>query len=79
MDSPRHKLAQPHKGVRGKGRGVFLVWGPRIIGDPVLDEHVPSTGSEGLVGFSLEVGRGISVPGGGGGVEHQWEACETSL
>ena len=58
MDSSRHKLAQPHKGGWGKGGGVFVVRGRGIVGDPVLDEHVPSAGPEGLVGFSHEIWRG---------------------
>ena len=55
MDSSCYKLTQPHKGVWGKGGGVLLVRGCRVVGDPVLDEHVPSTGPEGLVGFSHEI------------------------
>jgi len=74
MDSTRHKFTQPHKAVWGQGRGVFVVRGCRIVGDPVLDEHVPSAGPEGLVGLSHEVwrgdlssrwGGGRAVPGGG--------------
>jgi len=55
MDSSRHKLLQPHKGVLGEGGGVFVVRGRGIVGDPVLNEHVPSAGPEGLVGLSHEV------------------------
>jgi len=55
MDSSHHKLSQPHKGVWGEGGGVFVVRGRRIVGDPVLDDHVPSAGPEGLVGFSHKI------------------------
>jgi len=68
MDSSRHKLTQPHKGVWGKGGGVFLVWGRGVVSDPVLDEHVPSTGPEGLVGFSHEFWWGDVRSGWRGGV-----------
>jgi len=72
MDSPRHKLTQPHKGVWGKGGGLFVVWGRRIVGDPVLDGHVPSAGPEGLVGFSHEVWGGNFRSGWGGrGVQEE--------
>jgi len=68
MDCSRQKLTQPHKGVWGKGGGVFVVWGRGVVGDPVLDEHVPSMGPEGLVGFSHEVWWGDVCSGWGGGV-----------
>jgi len=58
MDSAGHKLRQPHKGVWGEGGGVFVVRGGGIVGAPVLDEHVPSAGPQGLVGFSHEIRRG---------------------
>ena len=79
MDSSRHKFTQPHKRVWGQGRGVSVVRGCRIVGDPVLDEHVPSAGPEGLVGFSHEVWWGDLCSGRGGGVKYQGEASEALL
>jgi len=67
MDSSRHKLPQPHQGVWGEAGGVFVVGGRGIVGDPVLDEHVPSAGREGLVGFSHEIWGGNVGSGWGGG------------
>jgi len=43
----------------GEGGGVFVVGGREGVGGPVLEEHVSSTGPEGLVSFS-------HAPGGGG-------------
>jgi len=63
MDSSRHKLSQPHKGVWGDGGGVFVVRGRGIVSDPILEEHVPSAGLEGLVGFSLEIWWGNVLSG----------------
>jgi len=68
VDSSRHELAQPHKGVWGTGGGVIVVRGCRIVGDPVLDGHVLSASPEGLVGFSHEIRGGDVCPGWGGGV-----------
>jgi len=68
MDSSRHKLAQTHKEVWGEEGGVFVKWGRRIVGDPVLDKHVPSSGPEGLVGFPHQVWSGKVRSGWGGGV-----------
>jgi len=79
MDPPCHKLSQPHEGVWGKGGGVFVVWGRGIVCDPVLDEHVPSAGSEGLVGFSHEVRWGNISSGWGGGVKYKRKAREAAL
>jgi len=70
MDSSHHKLTQPHKEVRGKGGGIFVVRGRRIVGAPILDKHVPSPGPEGLVGLSHEVWWGDVRSGWGG-------ACST--
>ena len=55
MDSSRYKLSQSHEGVWGKGGGVPVVRGSRIVGVPVLGEHVPNTGPKGSVGFCHEV------------------------
>jgi len=79
VDSSPHKFTQPHKGVWGKGGGVFVVRGRGIVGDPVLDEHVSSAGPEGLVGVSHEVWRGDFCSGWGGGVEYKRKACEAFL
>jgi len=68
VDSSRNKLAQRDKGVWGKGGGVLIVQGRRIVGDPVLDEHVPSASPEGLVGFSHEIRWGDVCPRWGRGV-----------
>jgi len=68
MDSARHKLPQPHKGVWGERGGVFVVRGRGVVGGLVLDAHVPSTGPEDLVGFSQEIWRGNVRSGWGGGV-----------
>jgi len=57
MDSPRHRLPQPHKGVWGEGGGIFVVRGRGVVGGPVLDEHVPTAGPESLIGFSHEIWR----------------------
>ena len=65
MNSPRHALRQPHKGVRGKGEGVFVVPWCGVVGGPVLEEHVLGTGPEGLVGSSHELW--------GGNVRSGWE------
>jgi len=55
MDSFRHKLPQAHKLVWGEGEGVLVVRGCRIVGVPVLDEHVSGAGPKGLVGLSHEI------------------------
>jgi len=68
MDSPHHKLPQPHKEVWGEGGGVFVVRECGVVGGPALDQHVPSAGPEGLVGFSHEIWRGNVRSGWGGGV-----------
>jgi len=68
VDSPCHKLPLPHKGVLGEGGGVFVVLGRRVVGDPVLDDHVPSAGLESLLGFYHEIWRGSVRSGRGGGV-----------
>jgi len=68
MDSPRHKLPQPHEGMSGEGGGVFVVRGHGVVSDPVMNEHVPSAGPEGLVGFFHEIWRGNVRSGWGGGV-----------
>jgi len=57
VDRSYHKLPKPHKGVWGEGGGVFVVRGREVVGSPVLDEHVPSAGPEGLVGPPHEVWR----------------------
>ena len=54
----------------GEGGGVLIVWGSGHIGGQVLEEHVPSAGPEGLIGFFHKLGGGMSVPGRGG-------ACST--
>jgi len=69
-DSPCHELPQPHEGVWGEGGGVFVVQGCWGVDGPVLEEHVPSAGSEGLVGLSHEFLGGMFVLGGSG-------ACRT--
>jgi len=68
MDSSRHKLTQSQKGVWGDGGGVLVVRERRIVSDPVLDEHVPSAGPEGLVDSSLEIWWGNVRSRRGGGV-----------
>jgi len=79
MESSCHKLVQPHKGVWGKGGGVFIVWGRGIVRDPVLGEHVPNMGSEGLVGFSHEVRRGNFSSGCGRGVKYERKGRQAFL
>jgi len=79
MDSARHKLTQPHKRVWGEGRGVLVVRGCRVVGDPVLDEHVSSAGSEGLVRLSHEVWWGDFCSWWRGGVKYKREAREAFL
>ena len=37
---------------------MLVVWGRGRISGPVLEEHVPSAGPEGLVGSSHEFGGG---------------------
>jgi len=60
MDSPCQELLQPHDRVWGEGGGVFVVRGCGVFGSPVLEEHVPGAGLEGLVGPSHEF-RGGNV------------------
>ena len=68
MDSPCHKLPQRHEGVWGEGGGVFVVRGWQVISGPVLEEHVPGAGPEGLVGSSHGSGGGNVRSGRRGGV-----------
>jgi len=65
--------------VRGEGRGIVVVWGSGCIGGPVLEEHVPSTVSKGLAGFSHELGEGNFCSRWREGVEDQGEECEAFL
>ena len=51
VDPPSQELPQAHESVRGEGGGILVVWGCGCILGPVLEEHVPSAGQEGLVGF----------------------------
>jgi len=66
VDPSCHKLSQTHEPVQGEGRGIVVIWGSGRIGGPVLEGHVSSVVSEGLIGFSHELGGGIFVPGRGG-------------
>jgi len=68
MYSPRHELPQPHEGVWGEGAGVVVVRGCGVVGGPVLEEHGPSAGREGLVGSSPELLGGNVRSGWRGGV-----------
>jgi len=79
MDSTRHELTQPHKGVWGEGGGVLVIRGCRVVSDPVLDEHVLSAGSEGLVSLSHEVWWGDICSRWRGGVKNKREACKALL
>jgi len=66
VDSSRHELSQAHERVWGEGGGLFIVRRGVGGGGPVLEEHVPSTATKGLVGSLHERwGRGMIVPGGG--------------
>jgi len=62
MDPSCHKPSWTHERMRGEGGGIVVVWGSGRIGSPVLQEHVPSTVSQGLLGFSHELGRGFLSP-----------------
>jgi len=55
--------------------GVLVVWGRRVVGGPVLEEHVPSAGSEGPVCSSHEFWWGNFHPGWGGGRVEQEEGA----
>jgi len=54
--------------VRGEGGEVFVIRRCGGIGGPVLEEHVPSPGTQRLVGSSHEVRWGDVSPGWGRGV-----------
>ena len=45
-----------------------MVRGRGVVGAPVLDEHVPSASSEGIVGSPHEIWWGDVRSGWGGGV-----------
>jgi len=68
MDPSCHKLPEPHKGVRGEGRGVLIVRGCRVFGDPILEEQVFCAGPKGLVGSLHEFWWGNVRPGWGEGM-----------
>ena len=65
--------------MSGEGGGLLVVRGCRVIGDPVLGEHVLSRGAKGLVGSLYESCRGNVRPGWGGGVLDQKEVGEAPL
>jgi len=50
VDSPCHELSEAHEGVWGKVGGVVVVGGCGGVDGPILEEHVPSSGSQRLVG-----------------------------
>jgi len=74
VDPSRHELTQAHEGVGGEGRGVLVVGRSGVFFGPVLEEHVPSSGSQRLVGLSHEVRRGDVCPWWGEGVEDERKA-----
>lgn len=49
----------------GSGRGGIGVWGSGGVGGPVLEEHFPSSGPDGLVGLLYELGWEFSFWVGG--------------
>ena len=63
----------------GKGGGVFVVRVCGGIGGPVLEEHVVSAGSEGLVGLIYELRGGDVGSGWWWSVQDEREAGEAFL
>jgi len=61
--------------VWGEGGGVLVVPERGVVGGPVLEEHVPSAGSERPVGSSHELWWGNVHSGWGGGHEEQEEGA----
>jgi len=59
--------------VWGEGGGVPVVRGCGVAGGPVLEEHVPSAGSEGPVGSAHQLWWGNVRSGWGGGREQEEE------
>jgi len=62
VDFSHYELPWTHEGVEGVGGGVLVVRGRGGIGGPVLEEHLPSSRSQRLVGFSHEIRWGNICP-----------------
>jgi len=64
VNSPRHEFPQAHERVWGGGGGVLIVWRGRVT---VMEKHIPSAASEGVIGaFHDLVGGECRTQVGGG-------------
>jgi len=65
--------------VQGEGGEVFVVRGRGGLGGPILEEHVPSSGSARLVGSAHEIRGGNICAGRVRGMQDEREASEAFL
>ena len=79
VDPSPHKFPQAHEGVGGVGGRVIVIQRPGVFFGPVLEEHVPSPGSQRLVGLSHEIWRGDVRLRWGEGVHDERKMCEAFL